>query len=154
MNDPFDVTPRPVEPGEYPVWDEALALVNGDLAATLPERAPLRLVALPGWEEDEDPHEHVHVALPDGTWWGNHLPDGADADPVSALFAVADAAQDTVSERLWQAWPVCTEHTFGMHLREEDERPVWWCPQDHVRAPVGALGTVQRPPGSRGARRT
>ncbi|TKT10819.1 hypothetical protein E4U92_06485 [Streptomyces galbus] len=156
MNDPFDTPPRPVEPGEYPVWDEALALVNRDLAATLPERAPLRLTGLPGWEEDEAPHEHVHVALADGTWWGNHLPDGSDADPVSALFAVAEAAQDTVSERLWQAWPVCSEHNLGMHLREADERAVWWCPQDHVRAAVGALDTVQRPPGARrgrGARR-
>ncbi|MEV6946425.1 hypothetical protein AB0N07_31490 [Streptomyces sp. NPDC051172] len=48
MYRPFDnPTPRQVRPGEYPVLDEALALVNRDVAATLPDQGPLRLMALP-----------------------------------------------------------------------------------------------------------
>ena len=39
MHAPFDLPePRRVQPGEHPVWDEALALLNRDLAVTLPDR--------------------------------------------------------------------------------------------------------------------
>ncbi|MFE0727368.1 hypothetical protein ACFW2X_03770 [Streptomyces antibioticus] len=148
MNDPSTGPgPREVRPGEHPAWDEALALVNRDLAALLPNRGPLRLLALPSDADVEwEPAEHVYVALPDGRWHGNHLDDASRADPADALASVADAAQDTVLECLWQVWPVCAEHGLGMRPGQDDDRVVWACaggrgPQDpaHVRE-IGELG--------------
>ena len=153
MYAPFDdPTPRQVQPGEYPALDEALALVNRDVAATLPDQGPLRLMALPHWEEGEP--ENVYVTLPNGEWWGNELWQGSPGspreEPLSALAAVAEAAQDTVTERLWQAWPVCTVHDLGMHLGEKNGRPAWRCAgrgrdPEHVPAAVGELNAVHRP---------
>ncbi|NNN34332.1 hypothetical protein HLK59_29000 [Streptomyces sp. S3(2020)] len=144
--------PRRACPGEYPMWDQALALLNRDLAATLPEQEPLQLLVLPPYASDQP--ENVYVALSNGEWHGNCLnPHGAEADdPASALAIVADAAQETVSERLWQAWPVCAEHGLGMHPRDTDGQLSWWCAGErlrrgpaHVRAAVGALDTLVRP---------
>ncbi|MFH8772597.1 hypothetical protein [Streptomyces sp. NPDC017958] len=140
--------PRPVPVGEHPLWDEALAAVNRDLAVTLPEQRPLCLFAVP-WEEGEP--DQVYVALANGESHGNPL--WADPDTAAdALEAVAEAAQETVSELLWQAWPVCSVHDLGMHVRKVAGRPSWWCagtkdPQDppHIRAAVGELDTLQRP---------
>ncbi|MEV4940497.1 hypothetical protein [Streptomyces zaomyceticus] len=141
--------PRRVSPGEYPMWDRALALLNRDLAVTLPEQEPLRLVALLPYDADEP--ENVYVALANGEWHGNCL-DSADG-PASALAIVADAAQETVAERLWQAWPLCAEHGLGMHPQDADEQLSWWCAGErssrgpaHIRAAVGALDTLVRPP--------
>ncbi|MFE0450464.1 hypothetical protein ACFW2D_04100 [Streptomyces sp. NPDC058914] len=153
MDDLFDAPrPREVRPGEYPVWDEALALVNRDLAALLPDRGPLRLLALPPWGQEDAEREHVYVALPDGRWHGNDLRHGSEETLGAALDAVAEAAQDTVLACLWQVWPVCAEHRVGMHARTEDGRPVWWCAggrrpgdPDHVRAAVGELDGLHRP---------
>jgi hypothetical protein len=140
---------RRVSSGEYPLWDEALALLNRDLAATLPEQEPLRLPALPPYAADGP--EAVHVALANGEWHGNHLcPDSAE-DSAFALANVADAAQETVSERLWRAWPLCAEHDLGMHPRDVDGRLSWWCAGErlrraaHIRAAVGELDTLVRP---------
>ncbi|MFE7550094.1 hypothetical protein [Streptomyces gardneri] len=142
--------PRPVQPGEYPLWEEALELVNRDLAATLPEQEPLRLTGFPPWEEGEA--EYVYVALANGESQGNCLEPGSADSPALALAAVADAAQETVSELLWQAWPVCGEHGIGMHPQEADGQVGWWCAGGksarepaHVRAAVGALGSLVRP---------
>ncbi|MFI6038914.1 hypothetical protein ACIBBD_33230 [Streptomyces sp. NPDC051315] len=161
MYDPFPVPgPREVRPGEHPLWDEALALVNRDLAALLPDRGPLRLLALPPWEPEDSGRGPVYVALPDGRWHGNDLGHDSEATPAAALAAVAEAAQDTVMECLWQVWPVCAEHRVGMHPREEDGRPVWWCAGGrgerdpaHVRAPVGGLDALHRPRGAGRGRR-
>jgi len=142
--------PRRVSPGEYPGWDGALALLNRDLAATLPEQAPLRLLALPPYGADGP--ENVYVALANGEWHGNHLSPGSANDTASALAIVADAAQETVAERLWQAWPLCTAHNLGMHPRDADGQLSWWCAgarshrdPAHIRATVGALDTLVRP---------
>ena len=69
-----------------------------------------------------------------------------------ARYKVADAAQETVTERLWQAWPVCAEHDLGMHPRDADGQLSWWCAGERlrrgpaqVRAAVGALDTFVRP---------
>lgn len=149
---------RDVAPGEYPLWGTALALVNRDLAVTLPEREPLRLLALPSYAEDEP--EHVHVALADGRWHGNALCPDASADPASALRTVADAAQETVTECLWLVWPLCAEHDLGMHPRDVDGQVSWWCAGErtrrgpaHARAAVGALDTLVRPPRPRRGKR-
>ncbi|MER6027099.1 hypothetical protein [Streptomyces sp. NPDC001851] len=139
--------PRLVLAGEYPLWDEALAAVNRDLAVTVPEQRPLRLIAYP---ESEDLDEHVHVALSTGEAHDSCL---IPAESVAeALVAVADAAQGTLTEHLWRAWPLCTLHDLGLHPREVDGRPSWWCAGGsrrgdpaHVRAAIGELGTLQRP---------
>ncbi|QLJ06366.1 hypothetical protein HZZ00_18245 [Streptomyces sp. NEAU-sy36] len=132
------------------MWDRALAFLDRDLAVPLPEQEPLQLLAIPPHDVDEP--ENVYVALANGQWHGNHLyPDSAD-DPVSALAIVADAAQDTVTECLWQAWPLCAEHGLGMHVRDADGQLSWWCAGErsrrgpaHIRAAVGALDTIVRP---------
>ncbi|MDQ0578100.1 hypothetical protein [Streptomyces rishiriensis] len=135
---------RRVSLGEYPLWDEALALLNRDLAVTLPEQEPLQLVAQPSYEAGEP--ECVYVALANGEWHGGHLYPKVAEDLAHALAIVADAAQDTVAERLWQAWPLCVEHNLGMHAREVEGPLSWWCAGGrprlgpaHIRATVGAL---------------
>ncbi|MCX4768082.1 hypothetical protein OG562_45665 [Streptomyces sp. NBC_01275] len=137
---------RRVSLGEYPLWDEALALLNRDLAVTLPGQGPLQLVAQPSYEAGEP--EYVYVALASGEWHGGHLYPKVAEDPAHALAIVADAAQDTVAERLWQAWPLCVEHNLGMHAREAEGQLSWWCAGErprlgpaHIRAAVGALDT-------------
>ncbi|GAA1191545.1 hypothetical protein F4556_005726 [Kitasatospora gansuensis] len=141
--------PRRVLPGEYPLWDEALALLNRDLAVTLPAQGPLQLLALPPSGPDEP--ASVHVALANGEWHSNDLyPESAD-DPAHALAIIADAAQETVTERLRQAWPLCAEHDLGMHPRDADGQLSWWCAGErlrrgpaHIRAALGALDTLVR----------
>ncbi|MFE2016067.1 hypothetical protein [Streptomyces sp. NPDC059491] len=151
--DPFvdPLQSRHVLPGEYPAWDHALALLNQDLAATLPDQEPLRLMALPPYAEGEP--EAVHVSLANGEWHGNSLPPEAADDPATALEAIAEAAQDTLVELLWQAWPLCPEHDLGMHPRPVDGRLSWWCAGErlrrgpsHLRAAVGELDTLVRVP--------
>ncbi|MFJ7208304.1 hypothetical protein ACIQWR_32845 [Streptomyces sp. NPDC098789] len=151
MRAPFDrPEPRPVPPGEYPLWGEALALLNRDLAVTVPEQKPLQLLALPPYAENGP--ENVYVALANGEWHGNPLYPESAENLALALAAVADAAQETVTERLWRAWPLCAEHDLGMHPREADGRLSWWCAGErlrsgpaHVRAAVGELDALVRP---------
>ena len=149
MRDPFDRPgPCPVPSGKYPWWEEALALLNRDLAATLPDQEPLQLVALSlGNVEGPD----VYIAMADGQWHGNCLLPQTANEPALALESIAEAAQETVTERLWQAWPVCDVHGLGMHPRDADGRLSWWCAgvrtrpgTAHILAAVGALGTVVR----------
>jgi len=143
--------PRGVSPGEFPLWDGPLALLNRDLAATLPDHGPLRLLAVPSLGLDEP--EDVYVALANGEWHGNRLYPESAHDAVLAPAVVADAAQETVTERLWRAWPLCAEHDLGMHPRADTERILsWWCAgggthgdPGHIRAAVGALDTLIRP---------
>ncbi|MFF3499642.1 hypothetical protein [Streptomyces sp. NPDC003247] len=154
--DGYDGAPRPreVRPGEHPLWDRALDLVNRDLAALLPDAGPLRLLALPPWAEEEDTREHVYVALPDGRWHGDDLWHGSTASVTAASAEVAEAAQETVMEVLWQVWPVCAEHRLGLHVSQDEDRAVWWCAGGerdpaHARAPVGGLDAPHRPRGGR-----
>ncbi|MFE0704007.1 hypothetical protein [Streptomyces sp. NPDC058872] len=148
--------PRRIPLGEHPLLDTALALVNRDLTATLPDQEPLQLMGLPSDHADEA--EAVHVALANGQWHGNSLMPESDDDPAQALRAVADAAQDTITELLWQAWPLCDEHDLGMHPCEVDGRLSWWCAGDrpsgpaHIRAAVGDLSAPVRPRHPRGKR--
>ncbi|QKZ19930.1 hypothetical protein HUT05_22745 [Streptomyces chartreusis] len=137
--------PRRVSPGEYPAWDQALALLNRDLAATLPQLEPLQLLALPSYDAEEP--ENVYVAMANGEWHGNCLDPNSQASLASALASVADAAQETVMELSWQAWPLCPEHGLGMHpMQDAQERLFWRCAGErlrrgpaHFHAAVGAL---------------
>ncbi|MFJ6986996.1 MULTISPECIES: hypothetical protein [unclassified Streptomyces] len=162
--------PAPAEPGHWPKLEAALAVVNRDLTATLPGHGPLILVTIPdGTRAEHAEHaEHVYVAMPDGSWQGNPVneDDVAEGDPrepyddTTALYAVADAAQETVMELLWQVWPICGEHRIGTHVRppgtdadgspdggDPAGPPVWWCRgasdgDGHDVARVGELVTA------------
>lgn len=143
--------PRRAEPGEWPKLEAALAVVNRDLMATLPGQDALVLMFDPPRQPSPPSgidRGQVYVAMPDGRWHGNSvnacdLEEGDPPEPDDAttvLTAVADAAQSTIMELLWQAWPICSEHKTGMHLRpagttddrcqggtDEARLPVWWC---------------------------
>ncbi|MFF6793822.1 hypothetical protein ACFY9C_32695 [Streptomyces filamentosus] len=165
--------PRQAEPGQWPKLEAALAVVNRDLAATLPGQDPLILLVAPSGEPSSPSgtdRGQVYVAMPDGRWHGNPVnacdleegdPPEPD-DPMTVLTVVADAAQETITELLWQAWPVCGEHGIGMHPRPAgtggnwypDETdaggpPVWWCGGGrdgdcHDVSPVGELAATLR----------
>ncbi|MEV5008711.1 hypothetical protein AB0K74_25720 [Streptomyces sp. NPDC056159] len=143
--------PRPAEPGQWPKLEAALAVVNRDLMATLPDQEALILMVDPPWQPSPPSgidRGQVYVAMPDGRWHGNpvnacDLEEGDPPEPDDAttvLTVVADAAQSTIMELLWGVWPICSEHKIGMHPRpagttddwdqgETDAAgpPVWWC---------------------------
>ncbi|WP_244317515.1 hypothetical protein [Streptomyces bauhiniae] len=128
----FAHDPRPVDLAARPDLAAGLDAVNRDLAATLPEAGPMRLMWTPS--DDEDIPDQYHAALPDGRWH-----DGVQ-DPDTA--GIAEAAQETVQAVLWQVWPVCREHRSGVHAGAgADERAVWWCRVDegHELCEVGEL---------------
>lgn len=165
--------PRPgrAEPGQWPKLESALAAVNRDLRATLPGQDPLILMVDPPRQPvpaNGSDRGQVYVAMPDGRWHGNavnacDLEEGDPPEPhhaATVLTVVADAAQSTIMELLWQVWPVCREHKLGTHPRPagtaddwcKDETdaagpPVWWCPGNrdetgHAVAPVGELAAT------------
>ncbi|MFF4118575.1 hypothetical protein [Streptomyces sp. NPDC001714] len=163
--------PRPAEPGRWPKLEAALAVVNRDVTATLPGQEPLILMADPPRESTPwggVDRGRVYVAMPDGRWQGNQVNayDPEEGDPLepddadTVLTVVADAAQETVMELLWQVWPVCWEHRTGMHVRPAGTAddwypgatdaagpPVWWCRggregSGHDVAPVGELAAT------------
>lgn len=109
---------RPLEPGSRPDLEAALDAVNRDLAVTLPDAGPMRLMLTPS--DDEDIPDQYHAALPDGRRHGDVTHPAAPD--------VAEAAQETVQAVLWQVWPVCPEHRTGVHAGTgADERAVWRC---------------------------
>ncbi|TWG02878.1 hypothetical protein FHX80_111290 [Streptomyces brevispora] len=140
-----------VQPGQWPEWEAALAVVNRDLTATLPGQDALVLMVAPPFQPlppNGTDRGQVYVAMPDGRWHGNSvnaddLEEGDPPEPDDAttvLTVVADAAQATVMELLRQVWPLCWQHRIGMHPRpagttdgwsqgETDATgpPVWWC---------------------------
>jgi hypothetical protein len=153
---------RRAEPGEFPGFERALAIVVGDVARTwaeLGEPPSLHLIVVPSVTGDSE----VHVAEgADSKWHGNPVPvkeyleGDRESDPVAL---VADLAQETIIERVLElssVWPVCAHHGFGLHVRgvrggeldaEVRDWPlpgpgVWWCGGDggHVVAAVGSLG--------------
>jgi hypothetical protein len=143
--------PRRAEPGEWPKFEAALAVVNRDVMATLPGQDALILMVAPSWQPLSPSgidQGQVYVAMPDGRWQGNavnavNLEEGDLPEPddeMTALTLVAEAAQETVMELLWQVWPVCREHKIGVHVRAAGtaddwcggkadalEPVVWWC---------------------------
>ncbi|MFJ6905059.1 hypothetical protein [Streptomyces griseoluteus] len=114
----FAMEPHAVDLTARPDLAAALDAVNRDLAATLPEAGPMRLMCTPS--DDADIPDQFHAALPDGR---GH---GGVTDP--AAPGIAEAAQETVQAVLWQVWPVCPEHRTGVHADAgANERAVWWC---------------------------
>jgi hypothetical protein len=124
------------EPGWLARLEDAMGLVNLDLAATgLRGRCRLRV-----HEDEPDRSGNAYAEAWDGytgTSGGVYPAEGAD--PVSALVAVADDAQDAVMHALCAVWPVCPVHRLGVHARDQGEAAVWWCAGDggHAAATIG-----------------
>jgi hypothetical protein len=121
------------EPGWFAALAEALEIVKADLRASgLPDA-----VRLYTWEGSRN----VGV----DAWAANSASAGispeAGRDPVTALAAVADDAQEAVMISIRGAWPTCPKHRLGVHARTHDGAAVWWCRVDggHVAARVGQL---------------
>jgi len=124
-----------LEPGLLTALERAMDVVNADMRATgLPGTG--RLV-VPDWSQN------AFVV----TWSGNYgstsgIFPSDGGDPVTALAAVADHAQDALMETLWAPWPVCPAHQLGVHARVHAGDAVWWCngAGGHVVTPVGQWG--------------
>jgi hypothetical protein len=121
------------EPGWLAALEEALEIVKVDLRASgLPDT--LRFYT---W----DGSRNVGV----DAWEGNSTSVGIfpeeGKDPVTALAAVADDAQDAVMHSIRGAWPTCPKHRLGVHALARDGVAVWWCRADggHVVARIGQL---------------
>ena len=122
------------EPGWLTCLEDAMRQVNRDAGATGTSR-PCRLRV----NDDELTGDgNAYVETWDrytGTSGGIYPASGAD--PVSALVAVADDAQDALMEALWAVWPVCPVHRLGVHAREYEQAAVWWCVSDGGHAVAG-----------------
>ena len=120
------------EPEWLAALEDALEIVKADLRASgLPDA-----VRLYTWEGS--PNAGVDAWAANSTSGGIFPEQGKD--PVTALAAVADDAQEAVMLSIRGAWPTCPEHRLGVHARA-DGAAVWWCALDggHVAAHVGQL---------------
>lgn len=128
------------EPGWLAALEEALEIVKADLRACgLPDT-----VRLYTW--DGSPNAAVDAWAANSS--GGGIYPAAGQDPVTALVAVADDAQDAVMHSVWGAWPTCPEHSLGVHALEHGGAAVWWCGigGGHVVARVGQWPRATPPP--------
>jgi hypothetical protein len=127
------------EPGWLACIEDAMRLVNRDVAATGVRRPCQLRVHADGlnWSDN------AYVETSDGyTGIAQGIYPASGADPVSALVAVAEDAQDALMHALCAAWPVCPIHRLGAHARDHEEAAVWWCSGDGGHA-VTAIGQWQ-----------
>lgn len=127
------------EPGWLACLEDAMRLVNRDVAAT-GIRRPCQLRV---HDDGLNWSTNAYVLTGDGyngTTEGIYPASGAD--PVSALIAVADDAQDALMHALSAAWPVCPVHRLGVHALDHDVAAVWWCAGDGGHT-VTAIGEWQ-----------
>jgi hypothetical protein len=124
------------EPGWLACLEDAIRLVNRDVAATGIRPCQLRV-----HDEGLNWSTNAYVEAWNrytGTAQGIYPASGAD--PVWALVAVAEDAQDALMHALGTAWPgVCPVHRLGVHSRDQDEAAVWWCSGDGGHA-VTSIG--------------
>jgi hypothetical protein len=127
-----------LEPGWLTTLEEALDAIRLDIQATRLSPGSVRLVT-PEWSYP--PHAYVEYQGICGSSAG--IAPVAGSNALRALIAVADAAQDSVMEALWEAWPVCPSHQLGVHVQEGEGVPTWWCKGGggHVAAAVGKWPT-------------
>jgi hypothetical protein len=128
------------EPGWLACLEDAMRLVNRDVAAT-GIRRPCKLRV-----HDEGLYWSVNAYVE--TWDGytgvaQGVYPASGADPVSALVDVAEDAQDALMHALFAAWPVCPDHLLGAHARDHEDAAVWWCSGDGGHAITG-IGKWQR----------
>jgi hypothetical protein len=128
------------EPGWLACLEDAMRLVNRDVAAT-GIRRPCQLRVYD--DEGFDWSVNAYVETWDGyTGIAQGIYPASGADEVSALVAVADDAQDALMHALFAAWPVCPVHRLGAHASDHEEAAVWWCSGDGGHA-VMAIGEWQ-----------
>jgi hypothetical protein len=121
------------EPEWLTALEEALEIVKVDLRASgLPDTVRL-------WTWEGSTNVGVDAWAANSTSGGIFPQEGKD--PVTALAAVADDAQDAVMHSIWGAWPTCPAHRVGVHVRAHDGAAVWWCRSGggHAVARVGQL---------------
>ena len=121
------------EPGWFAALEDALEIVKADLRASgLPDT-----VRLYTWEGSRNVGVDAWAA---NSTSGGIFPEQGK-DPVTALAAVADDAQDAVMHSICGVWPTCPVHRLGAHARAHDGAAVWWCRTDggHAIARVGQL---------------
>jgi hypothetical protein len=124
------------EPGWLASLEDAMRLVNRDVAAT-GIRHPCQLRVR---DEGRNWSTNAYVQTWDGyNGTGPGIYPASGADPVSALVAVADDAQDALMHALFAAWPACPVHQLGAHPRDHEAVAVWWCAGDggHVVTAIG-----------------
>lgn len=127
------------EPGWLTCLEDAMLLVNRDVAATsIGHPCQLRV------RDDQflTRGGNAYVETWDGYTSSLGIYPASGADPLSALVAVADDAQEALMEALWVAWPVCPVHRLGVHARDHKQSAVWWCAGDGGHA-VAAIGEWQ-----------
>jgi hypothetical protein len=128
------------EPGWLACLEDAMRLVNRDVAAA-GIRRPCQLRVYD--DEGVDWSVNAYVETWDGyTGIAQGIYPASGADPLSALVAVADDAQDALMHALFAAWPVCPVHRLGAHASDHEEAVVWWCSGDGGHA-VTAIGEWQ-----------
>ncbi len=119
------------EPGRLAMLEQALEVVKQDMRACgLPGTAHLSVWA----------GQNAFVEV-----WGHHNSAGpgcqpaSGSDPVAALVAVANDAQDAVMHAIVGTWPTCPVHGRGTNAREAGGMAVWWCEGGggHAAAPIG-----------------
>ncbi len=121
------------EPEWLTALETALETVKADLRASgLPDTVRL-------WTWEGSTNVGVDAWAANSTSGGICPEQGRD--PVTALAAVADDAQEAVMISICGAWPTCPEHRLGVHARVHHGAAVWWCRIDggHVAAYVGHL---------------
>jgi hypothetical protein len=129
------------EPGWLACLEDAMRLVNRDMAATgIRQACHLRVY------DDERFTNNGNAGVETRDGWPSSDAQGIDpvcgADPVDALLAVAEDAQDALMHALWAAWPACPAHRLGLHARDHQDAAVWWCAGDGGHA-VAAIGEWQ-----------
>ncbi len=128
-----------LEPGLWTALEQVLKIVERDVrAAGL--TGPLELII-----HDWDDSGQARVEFRGGCHGDGIWPVEA-RDPQRALARVADAAQESIMDVAWVAWPTCPEHGLGLHAELEDGTAVWWCAGagSHIVAPVGELPSKRR----------
>ena len=121
------------EPEWLTTLEEALEIVKADLRASgLPDTVRL-------WTWEGSTNVGVDAWAANSTSGGIFPQEGKD--PLTALAAVADDAQDAVMHSISGAWPTCPVHRLGVHVRVRDGAAVWWCRTGggHVVARIGEL---------------
>jgi hypothetical protein len=127
----------------------AMNQVQSDLDSTV-EDAP-QLVILFVHDELQDGELSGHVADQRGRSSGSAMVAGEDEE--TALWTVAEGAQEYMADLRFTAWPECPQHGRGMHIRDPSgspatsdaesaqKLPVWWCSASggHDVAQVGKL---------------
>lgn len=118
--------------------DRALALARRCTEAVLRDLETTTGIAPTSAVDRDEWHGGVRIVI-DG---GYTAPSMTCTEPADALVEVADYIQSQLTYDLGFAWPVCGLHDLGLHARLHGGVPSWWCPGDHIVAPIGGLSSA------------